>query len=124
MSDTKNLYMPIFYNTLELAAELSDEEFGIVVRALLGKLGGGATRCENMPAKLKIAYNYMLDSAMRIIERDSSATKKAFAKKEKAEKEPPAKRYGNFDPRLAYERALERTYGKKEPVQTSCADSK
>lgn len=124
MSDTKNLYMPIFYNTLELTAELSDEEFGIVIRALLTKLGNDLPREESMPVKLKIAYNYMLDAAKRIIERENSGSQKSFAKKDKAEKEPfPVKRYGNFDPREAFEKALERSYGKKEPTQTSCTDS-
>ncbi len=115
MQEEKDLYLPIFYNTLELAAELSNEEFGIVVRRLLEKLGKRSKQDENdLPANLKITYNFMLDGALRIIGRRKVTAGIGSHRTEiaKASSEKSKKRYGNFDPKEAFEKALERSYGK------------
>lgn len=102
----KDLYMPIFYNSLELTESLSDAEFGQLVRMLLKKLGGREEPKVNaLPPAPRMAYNFMLESAERIVgRRGSESHQKKLAE---------AKRHGNFDPKEAFERALERTYGKK-----------
>ena len=115
MQKTNDLYMPVFYSYLEATKSLSNEEFGKIVRMLLAKLGSekDAVVSELSDAG-KIAYAFMLDGATRIIGRGankSDATYKATSVS------PTPKRQGNFDPRAAFEKALERSYGKKEPEQ-------
>lgn len=104
--------MPLFYNCLEFTESLSAAQFGLVVRTLLSTLGGSNTFCaENLPQDLKIAYNFMLDGARRVIEKNNKIHK---PKGDNAiNGAPKYKRYGNFDPKEAFERAIERTYGKK-----------
>lgn len=64
MKEYKELYLPLFYNWLEFTEELSDEEFGILIRALLLNARENAVP-ENLDAKIKIVYKFMLDSAKR-----------------------------------------------------------
>ena len=122
MQEQKDLYLPIFYNTLEITAGLENAEFGVIVRTLLAKLGGRGTPSEDsLPPHLKTTYKFMLDGALRIIGR----RKAVLAGLQDKAKEPPQKqnkRYGNFDAREAFEKALERSYGKKEPEQNTCSD--
>ena len=121
MQENKDLYLPIFYSYLDLTKSLSDAEFGMLVRMLLTRLGSkGEPNVDALPENVKIAYGFMLDGAMRIIGRGAKKTNTTYTAAS-AEK-PAPKRYGNFDPRAAFERALERTYGKKEPEQKSCSD--
>ncbi len=105
----KDLYMPLFYNCLDITESLSDSEFGQLVRMLLKKLGGrGEPDISDMPRELGIAYSFMLESAMRIVGRGCNA-------KEKNRNKPTEyKRYGSFDPKEAFERALERSYGTRK----------
>lgn len=115
MQEAKDLYLPIFYNTLELAEGLDNEEFGLVVRTLLAKLGGrGVPTEDGLPQNLKTTYNFMLDGALRIIGRRRvlACTESRREEKTKDSVEKQRKRYGNFDPKEAFEKALERTYGK------------
>ena len=112
MSD-KDLYLPLFYSSLELTESLSDAEFGLIVRMLLTKLGGGGAVSEDsLPRALRIAYNFMLEGAERIIGRHRAGGKANNNKPTETGK----RRYGNFDPRVAFEKALERTYGKQSPA--------
>jgi len=114
MSD-KDLYMPLFYTSLELTESLSDAEFGRVVRSLLKKLGGrGSAEEETLPQASRIAYNFMLEGAKRIIGRQ------VYGKKVNNMPEP--KRYGNFDPKAAFEKALERSYGKRAVTDDRSGD--
>ena len=123
MQEFKDLYLPIFYNTLELAGELNNEEFGLVVRTLLAKLGGRCAPSEDgLPQNLKTTYSFMLDGALRIIGRRKLFVRADSYRKEKPNAEIQNRRYGNFDPQEAFEKALERSYGKKEPEQKACSD--
>jgi hypothetical protein len=59
MKEYKELYLPLFYNWVEFTEELSDEEFGILIRALLLNARENAVP-ENLDAKinnLKISFN-------------------------------------------------------------------
>ena len=115
MQGEKDLYMPLFYNSLEITASLSDAEFGRLVRALLAKLGGRESQSEDdLPLELKIAYNFMLDAALRIIGRERKNRYMGTYKNQNKTAESEPKRYGNFDPKAAFEKALKRTYGKQE----------
>ena len=64
MTEYKELYLPLFYNWYELTEELTNEEFGELVRALLinGKEG---TVPDNLSKGMRIIYKLMLDSAKR-----------------------------------------------------------
>jgi hypothetical protein len=75
MKEYKELYLPLFYNWVEFTEELSDEEFGILIRALLLNARENAVP-ENLDAKIKIVYKFMLDSAKRAHESQKNLAQK------------------------------------------------
>ena len=115
-----NLYMPIFYNSLELASALSDEEFGRVVRLLLSRLGYNKEGDLNsLSLTERMAYGFMLDGAMRIIGREKPDASGTAATPPRSGGYKNEVRRFNFDPSEAFQKAIERTYGKKESEPTS-----
>ena len=65
MNEEKRLFIPIFYSAREITSTLSNEEFGKIIRALLAS-GGKKDYVPNLAPHLLIAYNFMLDSAIRV----------------------------------------------------------
>ena len=102
MADEKKIFFPLFYNSLELTESLSDEEFGKLTRELL-RSAGKKEYSANLEPKLTMAYNFMLDSAIRIF--TTYAKPKYYSHSAK----PKNKEY-NFDPDEAFEKALARSY--------------
>lgn len=109
MSQEKNLYFPIFYTACDNTDTLSDEEFGILIRALL-KHGPTRTRPEDLHPLLISPYNFMLEAAVRVF--DARGKSPNFSKNS-APPQYNAKKDTGIDYDAVYERALERTYGKK-----------
>lgn len=64
MSEYKELYLPLFYNWYELTEELTNEEFGELIRTLLLNARENKS-AENLKGASKMAYNFMLDAAKR-----------------------------------------------------------
>ena len=103
MTNENKLFFPLFYNTLELTKSFSDKEFGELIRELL-KSEGRKEYAAKLGPELSIAYNFMLDNAVRLF--DTYSKQKSPRKNTKA--------YGreyNFDPEEAFEKALARSYG-------------
>ncbi len=95
MTEEKNLFLPLFYNTLELTESLSNAEFGELVRELL-RSGGKKEHAAALEPKLMLAYCFMLDGAIRIFTTYGKA--KNFAPSAKTKK----KEY-SFDPEEAFQ---------------------
>ena len=123
------LYLPVFFNWYEITKELSDEDFGILIRALLKDFSRGETDgrgneitdCGKEVGKhLRIVYKFMKDGASRTIESHRKAQEarreggyRRWGKSEKEEQKEPPKpktRYGDFNPEEAFERALARGF--------------
>jgi len=108
MSEYKNLYFPLFYEAIESAEPISDENFGKIIRAASRKIRGeeaaGALSCE-----LQVICNMIVSSAQRIFEGSrAQEPPKVWNKK-------PEKKLGSEREQWAssaFEKALERTYGK------------
>lgn len=64
MSEYKELYLPFYFTWRDMTEELSDEELGIILRALLDNFADRSVPDE-LPDKMKIIYKFMLDSAVR-----------------------------------------------------------
>ena len=64
MSEYKELYLPFYFNWRDMTEELSDEELGIILRALLDNFADRSVPDE-LSDKMKIIYKFMLDSAVR-----------------------------------------------------------
>jgi len=107
MNEEKKLFIPVFYSALEITSTLSDEEFGKIVRALLASRG----RKDYVPrlaSHLAIAYNFMLDSAIRVFGNSYGASQKSRTRSSsKRELTPEEEEYAEE----AFRRALERSYG-------------
>ena len=116
MTNENKIFLPVFYNSLDLTENLSDEEFGILLRELLRSRGERGYSA-NLPRHLKLAYNFMLDNAIRIF---NGGVK---LRMEKAVKFAPRKNGGSeqrersFDVDDAFKKALARTYGQKGEEQ-------
>lgn len=107
MSDERRLFIPLFYNTLEITECLTDGEFGALIRELL-RSGGKREYKPKLPTGLTVAYNFMLDNAQRIFSlkliRDAEG---ACAPKKRGQK-------SSINSLDAFEKALERTDTKKD----------
>lgn len=110
MSQEKNLYFPIFYSTYDVTAPITDEEFGMLVRALL-KHAPERTRPEGFSPHMLSLYNFMLESAVRVF--DSRGKSPNFEKNTEPSPRHTAEKKGHIDYDAAYQRAIERSYGKK-----------
>ena len=64
MKEYKELYLPVFFNWFDMTEGLSDEEFGMVIRALISSELRGSAPDKLSPAA-RIAYAFMLDAAKR-----------------------------------------------------------
>ena len=107
MNDEKNLFMPIFYSARETTAGLSDSEFGQLVRELLASRGR-KDYVPSLASHLAIAYNFMLDSAIRVFGNSYGASQKSRTRSgSKRELTPEEEEYAEE----AFRRALERSYG-------------
>ena len=121
MKDTRDLYLPLFYSYLDITKSLSNAEFGMLVRMLLERLGSnGEPSLNKLSEAGRIAYAFMLDGATRVIERGKkgSLTYNLYANNNQ---EP--KRNGNFDPKDAFKKALERSYGKEVSERIMSSDT-
>ena len=106
MTGEKNLFIPIFYSALEFTKLLCDEEFGLLIRELLTSRGR-KDYVPRLPAHLVIAYNFMLDSAIRVFGNSYGAHEKTRSRKNAPrELTPEEESYAEE----AFQRALERSY--------------
>ena len=112
MENQNSLYFPVFYNCLEITDTLTDEEFGILLRALLKHVPEG-TLPNGLPPNLLMAYRFMLDSAMWVF--NSHGKWVSGAKRSRTDNKSIWISQRNFDPEEAFQTALKRSYGKKEP---------
>ena len=115
MTNENKIFLPVFYNSLELTENLSDEEFGRLLRELLRSRGERGYSA-NLPVHLNLAYNFMLDNAIRIF---NGGVK---FRTDKGAKYAPRKNGGSepersFDGEDAFKKALARTYGQKGEEQ-------
>ena len=108
MSEDRNLFLPLFYNTLEITESLSDAEFGVLVRELL-RSRGKKEYAPRLPQNLILAYRFMMENATRVF--GSWRFKNSGYRNSGGKKENSAPREMGFDPEEAFEKALERTYG-------------
>ena len=94
MTEYKEIYIPVYFNWREMTAELSNEEMGVLIRALLDNF------CERrvpdeLPDKMRIIYKFMLDSAVR--------THKGQRELSEKRRESANKRWGKADSKDANE---------------------
>lgn len=108
MSEYKNLYFPLFYEAIESAEPISDENFGKIIRAASRKIRGEAAAGE-LSCELQVICNMIVSSAQRVFEgnRTQEAPK---VWNRKPEKKLDADR--EIWSSEAFEKALKRTYGK------------
>ena len=111
MTNENKIFLPVFYSSLELTENLSDEEFGKLLRELLRSRGERGYSA-NLPMHLNLAYNFMLDNAIRIF---NCGLKRPFDKggKYTPRKSGTGELERSFDGEDAFQKALARTYGPK-----------
>ncbi len=100
------LYFPVFYKYIPVLAWLSKEEVGELICAIMINTGS-LTPKEPLEGKIEMIYSLMTTDANILFEKN-------LPKREGRREEPQKRRYGNFDPMEVFEKALERSYGKKE----------
>lgn len=110
MSQEKNLYFPIFYTACENTDSLSDEDFGILIRTLLKHASDRITP-EGLKPILIPPYKFILEAAIRVF--DSRGKGQNSEKNPQAYTQRTETKKGHIDYDAAYERAVERSYGKK-----------
>lgn len=88
MTEYKELYLPVYFSWREMTEELTNEELGIIMRALLDNFFERKTPPE-LPAKMRIIYKFMLDSAIR--------THKGQRELSEKRRESANKRWGKTD---------------------------
>ena len=121
MKDVEKLYFPLHYKWVSIIEEISDEEFGRLIRALLAHFYW-EKEPQDLPKHLQVAYRFILDAAERVLEKRERASehsrKMATARwgdkvyyngKERI-------RAGNFDPEEAFQRALKRSREQKDDM--------
>lgn len=116
MTDCK--YFPLFYNWFGITKSLSDEDFGILIRALM-RSATEDVEVDSLPESIRVAFLFMLDNAMRTYDnqRRLSETRRDAAnqrwRKNDAQTGAAEKtrkpRYGDFDPEEALKLAIERS---------------
>ena len=107
MSEEKNLFIPIFYSARETTASLNDSEFGQLVRELLASRGR-KDYVPHLSPNLVIAYNFMLDSAIRVFGNSYGSQERARSRKS-AQREL-TKEEEDYAEEM-FLRAVERSYG-------------
>lgn len=117
MVDFNKGYFPFFFNWVKLTARLSNEEFGMAVRALCGHFEDGSEP-DDISDIAHISYAFMLDGAERAVDYQKRASDRgrenAAARWKKDEKNEKKQKNCSFDVSETFEIALERTYGKDE----------
>lgn len=112
MVDFNKGYFPFFFNWVDRTARLSNEEFGIAVRALCDHFKDGSEP-DGISDVAHISYSFMLDGAERAVDYQKRASDRgkenAAARWKKDEKSQ--KNYG-VAVSETFELALDRTYGK------------
>ena len=106
MSEEKKLFLPLFYNTLEFTESLTNEEFGRLVRELL-RSGGSTDYKPTLPQGLIIAYNFMLDNAIKIFNLNFNRPMRNLTKQASEKKNTGG--LHSIDADAAFEKALSRS---------------
>ena len=112
MTNENKIFLPVFYSYLDLTESLSNEEFGLLLRELLRSHGEKGYSAE-LPASLRLAYNFMLDNAIRIFNSNARCSSDKAAKTA-VRKSNTSKHESSFDAEDAFQKALARTYGKMD----------
>ena len=107
MTDEKNLFIPLFYSVRETTASLTDSEFGLLIRELLTSRGR-KDYVPHLPMNLVIAYNFMLDSAIRVFGNSYGSQERSRGRKS-AQREL-TKEEADYAEEM-FLRAVERSYG-------------
>ncbi len=113
-------YLPLFFSWYETVEELSDNDLGMLIKALLKSVSRGDTECnKSLPTHLKIAYNFMYDNVIRAMAgykkmRDFKRENlyRRWGKKSESGQTCAQKtklRHGDFDSDEAFKLALERS---------------
>lgn len=136
MSDYEKLFFPFHYKWLSMTKELSDADFGILVRAVLGGFITGTDEPEDLPKELVIPFRFIKDAAERVVEHRKKVgeTGRRLAEKRWGDKadvsadDKPKKEggFGKIGSKLTdaeinetFERALKRTYDKPNEERES-----
>ncbi len=131
MNDYEKLFFPFHYKWIAMTRELSDADFGLLIRKLLGGFMADADEPSDLPTELLIPYRFIRDAAERVIEHKKKASEEGrrlsekrwsantnVAGEQKPKNESHTGRRGtklvDFDANEAFERALERSYKKSE----------
>ena len=110
--DNDRKYFPLHYKWIELTGELSDEEFGKLMRALLDGFSSG-NEPEGLPLHLTIAYRFIIDAAQRVVEhREQVASRSKLNAESRWGKSARRDETSNvdFDVDDAFDRAVKRSY--------------
>lgn len=108
MSEYKNLYFPLFYEAIENAEPISDENFGRIIRTVSRIIRGESVTGE-LSSELQTICNMIVSSAHRVFEGSQSQnTPKVWNKKPEKKLDSDKELWVS----AAFEKALERTYGR------------
>lgn len=127
MNDYEKLFFPFHYKWIAMTRELSDADFGLLIRKLLGDFMTDAGEPADLPTELLIPYRFIKDAAERVIEHKKKAgeegrrlAEKRWGAKADATGEQKPKnesrtgwrgtKFVDFDVNEAFERALKRSY--------------
>ena len=130
MSDYEKLFFQYHYKWLSMTKELSNADFGFLVRALLNAFINEADEPDDLPKELVIPFRFIKDAAERVIEHKKKAgeTGRRLAEKRWGErsgatdenKDTSRATYGKYNKLTkaeideTFERALKRTYGNED----------
>ena len=132
MSDYEKLFFPFHYKWLSMTKELSNADFGFLVRALLNAFINEADEPDDLPKELVIPFRFIKDAAERVIEHKKKAgeTGRRLAEKRWGEKSGASdgEKSGNASPSIygkyntltkeevqeTFALALKRSYGKDD----------
>lgn len=110
-------YFPIFKSTERLMAELSDEDFGKIIRAAIVAKKDGR-RPEGLSDTLYILYKVIVEEANRVYERreEKELARERRRSSRKGAKAIQIDHYGSDDisPEEALRLALERSFGNED----------
>lgn len=108
MSEYKNLYFPLFYEAIESAEPISDEDFGKIIRAASRKLRGEEAVGE-LSSELQVISNMIVRSAERVFEGSRAQNSPSQRGRRQGMKLDPEK---ELWVKHGFEKAIERSYGK------------
>ena len=104
MSDYEKLFFPFHYKWLSMTKELSNADFGFLVRALLNAFINEADEPDDLPKELVIPFRFIKDAAERVIEHKKKAgeTGRRLAEKRWGEKSGASdgEKSGNASPSI------------------------